>query len=141
MKDTSDLQLPVHPAPHLDTVRPKLESILQDLQNLAQGDKATHPYLTRITSRAYILSPLAELTARIHAEILRIHAPEAPYTAPQLRNAMRNIITQLKEPMQNINILKSVAEYKSINTIKQCEADGDANIVLDTITTCFEAVR
>ncbi|KAF5351176.1 hypothetical protein D9756_008405 [Leucocoprinus leucothites] len=87
-------------------------------------------------------------TACCLAELLRLYAPDAPYTQPQLRDIFQFFVRQLKEGLklpdspyhnQYFHLLESLSTVKSAVLI--CDLPSGDELMLEFFTTFFYIVR
>lgn len=87
-------------------------------------------------------------TACCLAELLRLYAPDAPYTQPELRDIFQFFVRQLKEGLkhaetayhnQYFSLLESLSTVKS--AVLVCDLPSGDELMLEFFTTFFYIVR
>ncbi|PKS09984.1 hypothetical protein jhhlp_004608 [Lomentospora prolificans] len=132
---------------------PRLQRLFEELSDMEQDhvDKDSLAEVANSLAQRNLLQhkepPIKAYVASCLVEILRLCAPDAPFTEDQLKAIFTFIITYtlpaLKDPShpyngQHKHVLTSLAEVKSILLLN--DLDGADNLLLHLFSTCFDCV-
>ncbi|KAF9443853.1 ARM repeat-containing protein [Macrolepiota fuliginosa MF-IS2] len=137
-----------------DQILKRLQRLYDQLDNHDQDD-VDRPALsntrTELIHKTILLHKdqgVRAYTACCLAELLRLYAPDAPYTQPELRDIFQFFVRQLKDGLktsetayhnQYFHLLESLATVKSAVLI--CDLPSGDEIMLEFFTTFFYIVR
>ncbi|EDP55189.1 hypothetical protein KXX16_005662 [Aspergillus fumigatus] len=131
----------------------RLQTLAQELRKLEQEeiDKESLRKVSQELSTANLLAHkdkgVRAWTACCIVDVLRLCAPDAPFTANQLKDIftcfVTSIIPALGDPSntynaQHIYVLNSLAEVKSI--VLMTDLDQPDSLIIPLFTTCFDIV-
>ncbi|SPO02847.1 related to SPO76 protein [Cephalotrichum gorgonifer] len=132
---------------------PRLQRLFEELSDIDQdrADKDSLMEVAHALAQRNLIQhkepPIKAYVAACIVEILRVCAPDAPFTEDQLKAIFTFIITYilpaLKDPShpyngQHKHVLTSLAEVKSILLLN--DLDGADNLLLHLFSTCFDCV-
>ncbi|KAJ4298314.1 Sister chromatid cohesion protein pds5 [Kalmusia sp. IMI 367209] len=131
----------------------RLKTLCDELRDMEQEETDTES-LTRsakeLASPALVQHKDAGVrawTACCIVEMFRLFAPNAPYTASQLKDIFTLIVTKILPLLENpshpynsqhMYMLKSLAEFKSIVIVT--DIPGSASLTQSIFTTCFDVL-
>ncbi|KAL8707867.1 MAG: hypothetical protein Q9220_007151 [cf. Caloplaca sp. 1 TL-2023] len=131
----------------------RLHALSKEMQEMEQEDDA-HESFTKVAKELVSPNLLAHkdkgvkaLTASCLVDILRLCAPDAPYTGPQLRDIFNLVINQILPALadssnaynnQHLYVLSSLAQVKSIVLLADISA-GEP-LIRNVFQICFDVV-
>ena len=131
----------------------RLKTLCDELRDITQEEADTEslaPTARELAHASLIQHKDAGVrawTACCIVDMFRLFAPNAPYTAPQLKDIftmmVNRILPLLENPShpynsQHLYMLKSLAEYKSIVIVT--DISGSASLTQSIFTTCFDVL-